>query len=92
MMLRVNCSDVSTLRIIHTPTNEKRYMVTMEAGNCILSSQATNALFINWDRLNTDGFVNYQLYDESDVAAVRQFIEDTNGVSVGSVKKYGGEE
>ena len=77
MMIKVDSSRGATLTIERTPNLAKRYMVTMKAGSVTVMVQATDALFLNWEQLNADGFVNYRLNDETDVAVVRQFLKET---------------
>lgn len=76
-MIKVDSSHDATITIEHTPKSAKRYLVTMETGSSTVLAQATDALFLNWGQINTDGFVNYRLNDETDVAVVKQFIKDT---------------
>lgn len=76
-MIKVDSSRGTTLTIERTPNSAKRYLVTMKAGAVTVMAQATDALFLNWEQLNTDGFVNYRLNDETDVAVVKQFIKET---------------
>lgn len=77
MMIKVDSSHGATLTIEHTPNSAKRYLVTMKAGSVAVMVQATDALFLNWEHLNADGFVNYRLNDMTDVAVVKQFLKET---------------